>query len=132
MILFIVIRIEFNQLINNFWVQHFNLNDVNLTWLFQKNCLLLLATTANTATLTFTIDVNDKNDETPSCSPRTYDDTFAEHVTTPATVASLSCSDTEAAPNGGTLDYSIVTVNGAAPGAQFTVDASGILQVFHK
>ena len=91
-----------------------------------------LATTANTATLTFTIDVNDKNDEIPSCSPRTYDATFAEDVATPATVASLSCSDTEAAPNGGTLDYSIVTVNGAAPTAQFTVDATGILQVFHK
>ena len=94
--------------------------------------MLFSATTANTATLTFTIDVNDKNDETPSCSPRTYDATFAEDVTTPATVASLSCSDTEAAPNGGTLDYSIVTVNGAAPGAQFTVDASGNSEVLYK
>ena len=63
----------------------------------------VLATTTNTATLTFTIDVNDKNDETPSCSPRTYDATVAEDVTTPATVASLSCSDTEAAPNGGII-----------------------------
>ena len=72
--------------------------------------------------------MNDKNDETPSCSPRTYDATFAEDVSTPATVTTLSCTDTEAAPNGGTLDYSIVTVNGAAPGAQFTVDAAGIVK----
>ena len=73
------------------------------------------------------VTVRDKNDETPACSPRTHHVTFSENldVTTPATLATLACADAEVAPNGGALDYSIISVNGATPGPQFTVDSTG-------
>lgn len=89
-------------------------------------------TPARTGTSTVSITVTDINDIDVTCSSYRFTKTYAEnfdYLTNAATdpVATLSCSDVEASPNGD-LAYSIDSVNGVVS-SMFTVDSTGVVMV---
>ena len=63
-------------------------------------------------TLAFTVNVNDVNDETPSCTKTLYTASLLETATAGDTVVTLACTDDDDDPAGlnNDLTYSIGTL----------------------
>ncbi|CAL1540461.1 unnamed protein product [Lymnaea stagnalis] len=84
-------------------------------------------TTPRTGTLTLTVNINDVNDNAPSCVPDSYVGSVLESATVGTNVASLSCTDADADPASlnNALTYSITTGDTGL----FTVDGSGVVTI---
>ena len=78
-----------------------------------------------TATTTVSITINDKNDNTPACTPAVQAVEFAEDTAGSTTIATITCTDADSALNSG-LTYEIVSVNGAVS-TLFEIDGMGVL-----
>ncbi|KAL8623682.1 hypothetical protein ACOMHN_046501 [Nucella lapillus] len=70
-----------------------------------------------------TVTLKDVNDNAPTCTPSLYIASLAENTGVGVTVASLTCSDVDASPNGDIKKY--VISSGDDTPAKFTVSNSG-------
>ena len=79
------------------------------------------------ATAVLTVDVQDINDNTPVCSPAVYTLTLAEGLSGAQTLASVACTDNDAA--GGSYGTSSLTyaLSENPSGAGFSVSAAGVV-----
>lgn len=85
--------------------------------------------TYNTGTGTVTINVNDVNDVTPSCSPAVLTFEVQENTAPSTNIGTVTCNDAETGVNGD-ISYVISTVNGVATTTPFQIDSnSGVFDL---
>ncbi|XP_019645842.1 PREDICTED: protocadherin Fat 4-like [Branchiostoma belcheri] len=75
-------------------------------------------------TSTVTVNVNNVNDNTPSCTPSLLTTDLAEDTTTPFTVLTLTCSDGDTGADG-TLVYTL----SQSPSTKFSISNAGVIEL---
>ena len=75
------------------------------------------------ATLTLTINLEDVNDNSPSCTQSLYSTSVQENATVGMSLETISCSDIDEGLNG-QLNYIIASVNGVNTASPFAIHAA--------
>ena len=79
---------------------------------------MISASSPNTGSMTLTVNLQDYNEYTPSCTPTTTVASPLENITNPSDVAEIFCSDADTTAS---LAYSISAVSFLLQNMQITV-----------
>ena len=86
-------------------------------------------TTAQSTTVTVTINVNDINEFAPICTPSLVTVSHSEALASLSAVASLTCNDHDNSTDATNLQYVVHKVNNIITAGDFTIDGTGVLKL---